>query len=147
MRPYGYHHANAHIVQFAAHGARVRPKLFLEAEVTHARPVEEINDDDIDGNAAALELACHVQHLLLIPVAQLALPETETPFGHRRCMTGGVGILPLDVLWLVADSDPIIELTGGLGHPTGAVLGEFRGADCRVVPQEPIAGGGHNERD
>ena len=110
-------------------------------------PMEEVDDEHVDGDIATLEFTGHVKHLVLVPVAQLALPESQPPFGHDRRMACRIGVMALDFGRGFSGRDPVVELTGGFRLPACAVLAEFRGADGGVVPQEAVSRGGHHERD
>ena len=133
-------------MQLVGHGLRIGPEFLVEAEVAHKRPMEEVDDDQIDRNALLPEGTRHVQQFLLIPVTQFALPETETPFGHDRSMPGGVGILVFN-LRIGADSDPIVDLVRDSRLPFGAVIAEGHGTDRRIVPQESVPFAGNHKRD
>ena len=146
LRPDRHHELDAHRVEFGDHRLWIRPEFVLELVVAKVGPVEEIDDDEIERDLAALELARHIEQLLLVPVAQLALPEAHAPLGHRRRMPGRVGVLGLDLRIGAARGDPIVDLIGGLRRPLGTVAAERGAPDRRIVPQEPVALGGDDKR-
>lgn len=87
---YAHQKFNAHFLQLAYHGGGIGEEFRIKAVVTQAGPVEEIADDHVDGQMAALVLPCHGENLLLIPVAQLTLPEAQTVLrGYAACPNGG----------------------------------------------------------
>ena len=75
---------------------RVGPGHGIELPVAHLRPVEEVDDDDGERQAAALVLAGHRQQLVLRVIAQLALPEAGCPLGQQWSVAGGVNVVPQD---------------------------------------------------
>ena len=87
-RPHGHHRLNPHGAQFPRHALRIREKLGVKAEISHARPVEEINDEHVQRHAALPVASRHLEHLLLSPVARLALPEPEAVFRHHGRQAG-----------------------------------------------------------
>ena len=133
-------------MQFVGHGLRVGPELCVEAEIAHQRPMEEVDDDQVDRDVAALELAGGLKQLLLVPVAQLALPEAQAPLRHDGRVAGGVGVLALDLRRGVAGGDPVVDLVAGRCLPLRAGFGERGAADRRIVPQEAVALRGDDER-
>ena len=147
LRPDGDHELDTEVVELVGHGPGVGPELLVEAEVAHLGPVEEVRDDHVQRQAAALVLAGHLEQLLLVPVAQLALPETEAVLRHHRGVAGRVRVRRRDLGGGVARGHPVVELFRGLGEPLGAVHGEGGAPDRGVVPEESIPRAGHHERD
>ena len=145
-RPDGYNRLHAHCFQFVHHRLRIRPVPRLKAEITLPRPVEEVDDDGIQRQPAALHFARDRQQFLLRPVAQLALPVAHAVFGHHRGAPGCGGVVRFDVRRGVARRDEIIQLFGGFCRPLRDIRAERRRADCRIVPQEAVAAAGHEER-
>ena len=91
LRPDRDHEFDPELGELGDH-RRVRPELVLEPVVAHLWPVEEVGDDDVQRQAAALVLARDLEELLLVPVAELALPVAEAVLGHHRRVPGGVGV-------------------------------------------------------
>ena len=106
------------------------------------RPVEKVADNDVNREIAALVFACHFQELFLVPVAQLALPETEAVLGHHGREAGGPGIVQADIRRLIPGGYPVVQLLGGIRMPDGAVIAEGNGADRRIVPEESVTAAG-----
>ena len=139
LRPDGDHQLHAHGLELLDHGLGIGPELLVKAEVAHVRPVEEVHDDHVHGDAAAVVLARDVQELLLVPIAQLALPEAQAVLGHLGRVADGVGVLALDVAGGVAGADPVVHLLGALGGPLHEVAAKARPADGGIVPEEAVA--------
>ena len=146
-RPDRDHQLDAHLLQLADHRVRVWPVLRVEAPLALERPVEEVDDDDGDRQAAALVLARHLQKLLLRLVAQLALPEAHRPVRHHRDGAGHGRVRFLDLRRGVARGDPVVDDLCGNRAPRRHVRAEGDRADARVVPQEAVAERGEHERD
>ena len=106
--------------------------------------MEEIDDDDVEGNAPAVILARDREHLLLRTVAELALPESQRVFGKFGRAPRKRGVVREDLLRR-ADGDPVIELAHALNVPFGDVLGEGRLSDGGLIEQEPVAERGEKE--
>ena len=63
------------------------------------RPVEEVDDQHVDGYVSALEFPGYFQNLVLVPVAEFALPESQSPFRRFRCLQGcGAMLFPDDAV-------------------------------------------------
>ena len=100
--------------------------------------MEEIDDDDVEGNAPAVILARDGEHLLLRAVAQLALPEPQCVLGKFGCAARERGVVREDLLRR-ADGDPVVELTHALDVPLGDILGKGRPSDGGLIEQKPVA--------
>jgi len=74
------------------------------------RPVEEVDDQHVDGYVSALEFPGYFQNLVLVPVAEFALPESQSPFRHFRCVPCGVGVVAFDFGWLISRGHPVVKL-------------------------------------
>ena len=145
--PDGDHELCAHVVELLDHGIGVRPAGGIELPVALAGPVEEVDDDHVQRDAAALVLARDGEDLVLGAVAQLALPEAHDVLAHHRRAAGDGGVVLLNLLRGVAGGDPVVHLAGGVGDPLGAVEAERHAAQRRVVPQKAVAAGGEQEGD
>ncbi len=145
--PDRYHGLDAHFVQFRQHALNVRPAGFIKAEIAHARPVKEIDDDHREREVPAVILPRHIKKFFLRLVAQFALPEAAGPFRQLRGMAGGVGVLFHDLGGCIAGGYPVVELVGGFSGPAGDCVTEFNPADGGIVPQKPVPAAGHQERD
>ena len=100
--------------------------------------MEEVADDHVNGQPPALILPGHLQQLLLIPVAQLALPEAQTVFGHHGHGAGHGSIGVYQIGGRVAHGEPVVHLLGAVGLPLGSVLSEGHAAHGGVVPEEAV---------
>ena len=138
-RPDGDHQLHAHLVKLLRHCLRVGPIALVELPVALLRPVEEVDDDDVHGDVAAVIFARDGKQLFLRLIAQLALPEAEAVFGHHRGLAHDFHVRSQDVGRGVARRDPIVDLLGGAGGEFGVVGAERRPAHRRVVPEEPVA--------
>ena len=145
LRPDGDHQLHAHLLELAHHCLGIGPELLIEAEVAHVRPVEEVHHDHVHRDAAAVVLARDGEQLLLVPVAQLALPEAQAVLGHGGGVTHGVGVGGLDLGGGIAGADPVVHLPGAVGDPLHQVFAKARAADGGVVPQEAVALAGQHE--
>ena len=143
--PHGHHRLNAHIPQFLHHALGVGPFVGLKLVVALHRPVEEVDDDHIHGQAPALVLPGHGEDFLLGAVAQLALPVAHAELGHHGGASGGGGILALNLGGGVPGGDEVVQLAGAAGLPLGHVGAKGGRADGGVVPQKAVAPAGHEE--
>ena len=146
LRPDGDHQLDPHFLQLLAHGLGIGEEFFVKAEVAHARPVEEVDDDYVNGKLALFVFPGDLQHLLLIPVAQLALPESQSVFGHHGHRAGRFGIGLFDLGGGIPGGHPVVQLLGAVGDPLGAVAAEGGAADGRIVPQEAVSAAGQHKR-
>ncbi len=146
LGPHRDHELDAHGRELGDRGRRVREVLLVEAEVPHPRPVEEVADDHVERQSPAPVLAGHLEQLLGVPIAQLALPEAESVLRHRRRAARRRGVRAHDLCGRVAGGDPVVELAGRRGVPLRPVPRERRPADARVVPEEPVPRAGQHER-
>src|SRR5699024_9803865 len=119
----------------------------VELPVPEVGPVEEVADDDRQGQASAFVFAGDLQEFFLGAVAQLALPKPGGELGEHWCVSGGVGVPGEDPRGLVGRGHPVVDLSGAVTDPAGTGLGEFDPADGGTVPQEAIATGGDHEGD
>jgi hypothetical protein len=145
-RPHAHHQLDAQFGELPLHRRRVRPLRRVELPLAQVRPVEEVADDDVDRQAAALVLPCDGEEFVLSAVAQLALPEAGGPLGKHRRAAGGGAVSALGV-GRVARGDPVVDLPGRVRHPARAVSRELDAADGRAVPQEGVAAAGGEDRD
>jgi hypothetical protein len=74
--PYGHHEFDPHAFELRHHRRRIWPIGRIEFVLTLQGPVEEIGNDDIGWQPAALVLTSHREQFLLRLVTQFALPET-----------------------------------------------------------------------
>ena len=145
LRPYGNHQLHAHFLQFLRHGLRIREKLLVEAVIAHSGPVEKVADDHVHRDASSLILPRHVQKLLLIPVAQLALPEAKAVLRHLGSGSHRPSIGLLDLVRRIPRRDPVIHLLRAFRIPFRGVGSEAHPADGRIVPQETVSQVGKHE--
>ena len=137
-RPYRDHTARAVRLQLAHHGGGIRPILRVELPVALPRPMEKVDHDDIQRNAAAVIFARDGKHLFLRAVAQLTLPQSHgvlrkggrTPHGLCIILHNGARRLP--------HRDPIVGLTNAFGTPLRDVCGKRSAADGGIVPQKTV---------
>ena len=102
--------ADPHRLQLINHSLRIREKLRIKSKVTHLWPMEEITDNDIDRQASFFILPGDAQQLLLIPIPELALPETQTIFGHHRRETCCFCVGKADLGGRVSRGDKVVHL-------------------------------------
>ena len=107
--------------------------------------MEEVYNDGIHGQAALFVFPCHIQDLLLVAVAQFALPVTETEFRHHGAAPGSERVVLFDLHRSIAGSDIVIQFFGAFCIPFGFVGRKGSGADGRIVPEEAIAAAGDEE--
>ena len=136
------HRLHAHRAQLGHHRIRVGPFGGIEFPLAHAGPVEEVDHDAGQRQAARLVLARDRKQLVLRAIAQLALPESAGPFGEVGRMAGGIGVAREDLARAVAGGDPVVELRCCIRRPAGDVGGELRPPRCRVVPEKAVAARG-----
>ena len=145
-RPDRDHELDSELSQLVHHRLGIRPFCWVEPPLALARPVEVVADDHRERQAAALVLAGDLEQLVLVPVAQLGLPETGGPLrqhgGQPRCPR----IAADDVGRRRARRHPVVDLPGCVCGPPRAVGAQLDAADPRHVPQEPIASAGKSER-
>ena len=145
--PDRHHELHAEPVQLVHHGRRVRPLLGVELPVAHVGPVEVVGHDDRERQPAPLVLPGHAEQLVLVPVAELALPEAGRPVREHGRPSGHAGVPAQHVRGLVRGGDPVVPLAGGLADPPRGRRAQLDPADPRVVPQEAVTQAGHEERD
>jgi hypothetical protein len=145
--PDRYQELDAERLQFLGHRLRIGPLAVLETPVAHPRPVEEVADDDGQRQPAPGVLAGDGEEFLLGAVAELRLPEPGGPLRQQRRMAGRVGVGGQDVGRRVTRRDPVVDLAGGVGDPARGVATQLHPACRRVVPQQPVAARGVQERD
>ena len=139
LRPDGNHRFDAHLMQLIDHRLRIREIFFVKTVIAASWPVIVVDHENIQRNAAFFVLARHVQNLLLIVVAQLALPEAQAVLRHHRNFTNGICEVLLDLRRSIACGYPVVELFCGARQPFGRVRSEMYFADRCIVPQEAVA--------
>jgi len=147
LRPDGDHQLDAERAQLLHHRGGVGEEGFVESEIAHPGPVEAIGHDDVHGQAATLVLAGNLQQFLLVPIAQLALPKPEAVLRHHGGLAGGRRERAHDLSRVVPRGDPVVGLPSGCRLPLGPVHGEGGRPNAGVVPEEPVAGAGQDERN
>src|SRR5699024_6690514 len=138
-RPDGYNRLDIHFLELVAHGFRVGPVFGVKLEVALLCPVEEVDDDSVYRDAAALVLSCYVHKYVLRFVAALALPEAGSPLGHHWAVACKIGVGCHDVLWGVSDKYYKVRLISAVRYPHGVVKGGFASTGSWVVPKEAVA--------
>ena len=133
-RPDRNHGFYAKLLQLLYHGSRIREKFFIETPVTAVGPVIEVDHDDVQGDIPFLVFTGNGKHLLLIIVAQLALPEAKTVFGHHGRFSGCVGISFFYFGRSVACSDPVVQLFTGAGSPLCRIRAEMDISHSGIIP-------------
>ena len=146
-RPDRNHQLDPHLFQLCDHGVGIRPVDRVKLPFSLQRPVEEIHDDDRDGQSALLILPCDLQKLFLRLVAQLALPEAHRVVRHHRHGAGDGRVCLLDHGGRIPRGDPVVHLLRRLRLPCRDVLPEVYAPHRRVIPQEAVAKGRNHERD
>ena len=144
-RPYGNHQLDAHFLQLPHHGGGIRPVFRIKAPVALMRPVEIIDHDDRDRQAAALILARDGEQLLLRLIAQLTLPETRRPGRHQRSLAHRVRVGFLDLRRGIARRDPVVHLFRGVHRPLRQILRKHHLSDGGIVPQKAVAAAGEHK--
>ena len=147
LRPDGNHRLDPHFLQFLYHCLRIREVFFVKAVVTAARPVIIVDDQHIQRDVSLLVLPGNVQNLLLIVIAQFALPEAKSVLRHHRDSSCRQRVFFLNLLWIVPGCDPVVQLFCAFCHPLRGIGPEMHLSDRRIVPQESITEAGHIERD
>ena len=107
-RPDRHHQFNPHFLQFPNHGIRIRPIYRVKFPLPLLRPVEEINDDQINGKVPSLIFLRHLQQLFLCLITEFALPETKPIFRHHRNFSGYCRICFLNFRRCISSHYPII---------------------------------------
>src|SRR4051812_41019599 len=87
----------------------VRPIRRVELPLSLLRPVEKVNDDEVDGQTPSFVFSSHFKQLLLRLVSKLALPETKTVLGHHRNFTRCLGISLFNLCGRVAHHNPVVH--------------------------------------
>ena len=139
LRPDGNHRLDAHLMQLIDHCFRIREIFFIKTIITASWPVIIVDDKDIQRNAAFFVLACHIQYLLLIVVAQFALPEAKAVLRHHRNFTNGICKVLFNFCRGIACGYPVVELLCGACQPFRCVRSEMNLTDRCIVPQEAVA--------
>ena len=139
LRPDGNHRLDAHLMQLVDHCFRIREIFFIKTIITASWPVIIVDDKDIQRNAAFFVLACHIQYLLLIVVAQFALPEAKAVLRHHRNFTNGICKVLFNFRRGITCGYPVVELLCGACQPFRCVRSEMNLTDRCIVPQEAVA--------
>ena len=139
LRPDGNHRLNAHLVQLIDHCLRIREVFLVKTVITASWPVIVVDHKNIQRNAAFFVLARHVQNLLLVVVAQLALPEAKAVLRHHRNFTNGICKVLFNFCRGIACGYPVVELLCGACQPFRCVRSEMNLTDRCIVPQEAVA--------
>ena len=139
LRPDGNHRLNAHLVQLVDHCLRIREVFLVKTVITASWPVIVVDHKNIQRNAAFFVLARHVQNLLLVVVAQLALPEAKAVLRHHRNFTNGICKVLFNFCRGIACGYPVVELLCGACQPFRCVRSEMNLTDRCIVPQEAVA--------
>ncbi len=137
--PYRDHELDSHGIKLADHGLGIGPVGGVEVPIALLYPVEEVDDDDGDGQSPALVLARRLEELPLRPVSQLALPEAHAVVGHHRNLARRFRVRLLDLGGRIPRGNPVVEGLRRVSLPLGEVFPEDDLADGRVVPQEAVA--------
>ncbi len=147
LRPDGYHHPDTHILYLPDHRRRIREIFLVKTPVTAPGPMVVIDHQHIYRNLTLLVFPGNLQHLLLIVIAQLALPEAQTVLRHHRrpARHGRIGLL--DLCRRVSRRDPVIQLPGIFRDPFRSVAAEMHLAYGRIMPQKAIPQAGNIERN
>ena len=138
-RPDGYNRLDVHFLELVAHGLRVGPVLGVKLEVALLCPVEEVDDDSVNRDTAALVLSCDFQEYVLRLIAALALPEAGSPLGHHWAVACKIGIGCHDILGGVSYEYDKVRLISAVRYPHGVVKGGFASTGSGVVPKEAVA--------
>ncbi len=128
------------------HGLRIRPVGPVELPVALDCPVEEVDDNLINFNPCLLIGPCDLQHLLLGPIAELALPKPHPILREHRRPPGHAGVVLQDLLRRICCGDPVVHLPGGGSGPLGDRLAKHHAADGRVIPQHAVSKARDEER-
>ena len=134
LRPDGNHRLNAHLMQLVDHCLRIREVFLVKTVITASWPVIVVDHKNIQRNAAFFVLARHVQNLLLVVVAQLALPEAKAVLRHHRNFTNGICKVLFNFCRGIACGYPVVELLCGACQP-------FRCENWTTPPQSLIVTG------
>ena len=102
------HQFDSHFLQFPDHCIRIRPVSGIKSPVSLLWPVEKVYYDHVNRNPSSLILSGYFQQLLLGLIAELALPESHTIFGHHRNLSCSIGIGFLNFCRCIPRSDPIV---------------------------------------
>ena len=108
--------------------------------------MEEIADDHRERQTPPLVLARDLEELVLVPVAQLGLPEAGGPFRQHRRKARGAYEVAHDVGRRRPRRDPVVNLPRCVGDPPRAVGAQLDPANARHVPEEPVTPAGESER-
>ena len=133
-RPDGHHQFNAERFQFFNHGFWVWPVNRIKTPGALIRPVEEINNHHGQRQMSAVILARHLQHLLLVAVAQFALPQSADEFRGGRGSPGRTSVLTSHLRDAVACRYPVIHFFSHPCGPYGVVFRQYRFTNGWVVP-------------
>ena len=144
--PDGYHRMNAHLLQFPAHGLRVRPVPGIKLPLPLLGPVKIVNDDGVDGNPSPLVLPGHLQQILLALIAKPALPEARRPAGKPGRVAGQVAVSLHGPGGRLPRIDKIVRLVSAVRHKHSVVAGGLAAPRGRIVPEEAVAQGGVQHR-
>ena len=137
-RPDRDHAADAVFFELAHHGGGVGPVDGVELPLALARPMEKVDDDHVQRDAAAVVFARHFQHLFLRAVAQLALPQPRGVFGEGGRAADEGGVVGEDVFGRFVGGHPVIALPRGRRVPLGEVGSEVHPAHGGAVPQKAV---------
>ena len=139
LRPDGNHRLDAHLMQLVDHCFRIREVFLVKTVITASWPVIVVDHKNIQRNAAFFVLARHVQNLLLVVVAQLALPQAHTVLREFRRAAGHCGVIFQDLFRCIGCGQPVVHIFGRACSPFGVVLSEGYLSDSRIVPQHTIS--------
>lgn len=87
----------------------IRPEFGIEAPLSLVLPVEEVSDDDVQWDLASPMLTRHFEQLLLVPVAEFALPEAQSVLRHHGNTAGHPTVGLFDLGGGVARNNPVIQ--------------------------------------
>ncbi len=146
-RPDADHGLKAHFVELLVHGRWVGPELGVQIHLPHLGVVEPVHHDHVGRQMAVAIALSNVQHLLLAGVALLALNVAVGGLGQQRRGAGEQAVARVDLIRRGPGNhekrNPVAHLRG----PGGALVeARLDGGLRRVVPQQPVALVGHQER-
>ena len=144
-RPYGNYCLNSKLLQFLYHRLRIRPVTLFELKVTLHGPVKKVNNNGIHGKTSSLMLPCYLQKLLLITVAQLALPVTKTKLRHHGRTSRGITVLLFYLSRCIPCCNKIVDLFRPLCIPLSLICPKGSCSDRRVIPEKSITPAGYHK--
>ena len=137
--PYGNYRFNPHLLELFYHGIRIRPVSWLKFKFSLHGPVEKVYHDSIHGKPSPFMLSCNGQKLLLISVAQLALPVSHAIFRHHGSSSGSGAVLLQNFCGRISCGNEIVHLFGRPCMPFRFVCPKGNHSDRRVIPEKTIA--------